>query len=269
MLPLLNGPLKTGVTVLEQRQKIAAQQAQLAEEIHARKQAEIAMRTIESRSLSIYSLDKEYELRAKVRNGESKNAHKVLNQILIDVIEIPLGNLDAAKTRIVELVVAISRAAIDGGADPNKIFELNSTFYHQILQSNSTAELCHWSKNMLDEYLKCVQQSKERKNLQAVQKAADYIAKNSDRKITIDEVAQYVYLSPCYLSRIFKQNLGCTLMEYLTQIRLEKAKAMLRDPKYNITQVAEESGFEDPGYFTRVFKKIEGITPSRYKQNAL
>jgi len=264
-----NQIMKTGATVLEQRRKIAAQQAQLAEEIHARKQAEIAMRTIESRSLSIYSLDKEYELRAKIRNGEAKAAQKILNQILTDVIEKPLDNLDAAKTHIIELVVAISRAATESGADPNQLLKLNSSFYRQILESKSTAELCHWSKTMLDEFLKCVQEAKEGKNLQAVQKAADYIVKNSDRKITIDEVAQYVYLSPCYLSRIFKQNLGCTLMEYLTQVRVEKAKAMLRDPKYNITQVAEESGFEDPGYFTRVFKKIEGITPSRYKQNAL
>jgi len=128
-----NQIMKTGATVLEQRRKIAAQQAQLAEEIHARKQAEIAMRTIESRSLSIYSLDKEYELRAKIRNGEAKAAQKILNQILTDVIEKPLDNLDAAKTHIIELVVAISRAATESGADPNQLLKLNSSFYRQIL----------------------------------------------------------------------------------------------------------------------------------------
>lgn len=264
-----NQIMKSGMTVLEQRRKIAAQQAQLAVEIQARKRAEIAMRTIETRAFSVYSLDKEYELRAKVRNGEAKPAHKILDQILIDIIEKRYGNMDTVKTRIVELVVMISRAAIDGGADSNDVLELNSHFYREILESTHPAELCHWSKTMLDKFLNCVLGTKNQKNLQAVQKAADYINQNSEKKITIDEVAQIVYLSPCYLSRIFKQNLGCTLMEYLTQIRVEKAKMMLRNPKYNITQVAEESGFEDPGYFTRVFKKIEGITPSRYKQNAL
>jgi two-component system response regulator YesN len=58
-------------------------------------------------------------------------------------------------------------------------------------------------------------------------------------------------------------------MEYLTQVRVEEAKRMLKDPKYNVMQVAEGSGFEDPAYFTRVFKKLEGITPSRFKQYAL
>ncbi|WP_018214136.1 PocR ligand-binding domain-containing protein [Desulfitobacterium hafniense] len=264
-----NQIMKSGMTVLEQRRKIADQQARLAAEINARKKAEIAMHTIESRNISVYSLDMEYELRAKVRNGEMKDAQQILNQILIDVIEKSLGNLDTAKPRIIELAVMISRAALEGGADHKDILEFNSGFYEKILETNSVAELCHRSQIMLDAYLRCVQDPKEQSNLKAVQKAADYIAQNSDRKITIDEVAHYVYLSPCYLSRIFKQNLGCTLMEYLTQIRVEKAKVMLRDPKYNISQVAEESGFEDPGYFTRVFKKVEGITPSRYKQNAL
>lgn len=264
-----NQIMKSGMTVLEQRRKIAAQQAQLAEEIQARKRAEVAMRTIESRAFSVYSLDKEYELRTKVRNGEKQPSHKLLEHILIDILEKHSGNMDTLKTRIIELVVIISRAAVDGGADLNQILDLNSKFFKEILDLVNTDELCLWAKNMLDTFLESVSQSKDQKNLQAVKKAADYIRENSDKKITIDEIAQVVYLSPCYLSRIFKQSLGCTLMEYLTQVRVEKAKKMLKNPKYNITQVAEESGFEDPGYFTRVFKKIEGITPSRYKQNAL
>lgn len=264
-----NQIMKSGQTVLEQRREITAQQARLAEEMQARKRAEIAMRTIETRALSVYSLDKEYEIRTKVRNGERKASHELLEQILVDIMEKDISNMDNVKTRIIELVVIISRAAVDGGADLNGILELNSKFYHKILELDNIDELYLWPKTMLDTFIDYVYQSRDQKNLQAVQKAADYIRKNLDKKISIDEIAQVVYLSPCYLSRIFKQNLGCTLMEYLTHARVEKAKMMLRNPKYNITQVAEESGFEDPGYFTRVFKKIEGITPSRFKQQAL
>lgn len=266
---IANQIMKSGMTVLEQRREITAQQARLAEEMQARKRAEIAMRTIESRALSVYSLDKEYEMRTRVRNGERKLAHELLEQILADIMEKQIGNMDSVKTRIVELVVIISRAAVDGGAEINGILELNSKFYQKILELDNIDELYLWPKIMLDTFIDNVYQSRDQKNLQAVQKAADYIRKNLDKKITIDEIAQEVYLSSCYLSRTFKQNLGCTLMEYLTHVRIEKAKMMLRNPKYNITQVAEESGFEDPGYFTRVFKKIEGITPSRFKQQAL
>lgn len=264
-----NQIMKNGMTVLEQRRQITAQQARLAEEIQARKRVEVAMRTIESRALRIYSLDREYELKAKVRNGEKQAAQQVLDNLLVDIIEKHFGHIDTVKTRIVELLVIVSRAAVDGGADLDDILRLNARFYQELLEKKDPDEICLWTKDMLEIFVSRVEESKNQRNLQAIQKAAEYIRLNYRHKLTIDDIAQAVYLSPCYLSRIFKQSLGCTLMEYLTRIRVEKAKKMLRNPKYNVMQVAEESGFEDPGYFTRVFKKIEGVTPSRFKQNAL
>ena len=65
------------------------------------------------------------------------------------------------------------------------------------------------------------------------------------------------------------KELGCTIMEFLTKIRIEEAKKMLRDPQYNVVQVADALGFKDPGYFTKVFKKSEGITPSQYRDKAI
>lgn len=263
-----NQIMKSGITVLEQRRNIAAQQARLAEEIQARKRSEIAMRTIESRSVSVNSLDKEHELKSMVRNGQKPEAHQLLENLLIDIIEINSEHIDTVKTRVVELVVIISRAAVDGGADLSVILQLNSLFYLELLKITKTEEICLWSRNMLEKFMN-EDSNKDQKNIQAVQKAAEYIQENFRNKIAIEDIAQVVYLSPCYVSRIFKQSLGCTLMEYLTQVRLEEAKVMLKNPKYNVMQVAEGSGFEDPAYFTRVFKKLEGITPSRFKQHAL
>lgn len=264
-----NQIMQSGLTVLEQRRQLSSQQARLAEEIQARKRAELAMSTIESRANSMNSLDKEHELRAMVRSGDNLVAQKLLENLLADIIKENPGDVDIVKSRLSELVVIISRAAVDGGATLNNILQQNALFFQDLQAITSANELCSWSKTMLDTFMNDVADHKNQKNLQAIQKAAEYIRKNYRNKLTIDDIAQEVYLSPCYVSRIFKQGLGCTLMEYLTQIRVEEAKTLLKNPKYNIMQVAEESGFEDPGYFTRVFKKLEGITPSRYKQNAL
>lgn len=265
-----NQIMKSGMTVLEQRRNITAQQARLAEEIQARKRSEVAMRTIESRAVSINSLDKEHELKLMVRNGEKRAAQQLLENLLVDILEINSEHIDTVKTRVVELVVIISRAAVDGGADLSVILQQNSLFYLELLKITKSEEICLWSRDMLETFMNQIDiNNKDQKNLQAIQKAAEYIRKNFRNKITIEDIAQVVYLSPCYVSRIFKQGLGCTLMEYLTQVRVEEAKTMLKNPKYNVMQVAEESGFEDPAYFTRVFKKLEGITPSKYKQYAM
>ncbi|MDR3602674.1 MAG: PocR ligand-binding domain-containing protein [Desulfosporosinus sp.] len=264
-----NQIMKSGMTVLEQRRNITAQQARLAEEIQARKRSEVAMRTIESRAASINSMDKEHDLKTMVRNGEKRAAQQLLENLLVDIIEINSEHIDTVKTRVVELVVIISRAAVDGGADLNAILQQNSLFYMELLKITKSEEICLWSRDMLETFMNQIEVNKDQKNQQAIQKAAEYIRNNFRNKITIEDIAQVVYLSPCYVSRIFKQGLGCTLMEYLTQVRVEEAKTMLKNPKYNVMQVAEESGFEDPAYFTRVFKKHEGITPSRFKQYAL
>ena len=264
-----NQIMQSGRTVLEQRRQITAQQARLAEEIQARKSAEVAIRTIKSRALSIISLEKEHELKTMVRNGKKRAAKQLLENLLVDIIEINSENIDTAKTRVMELVFIISRASVDGGADLSATLHLNALFYQDLLEMTTSDELCLWSTNMLETFMNHLEDNRNQRNLQAIQKAAEYIRQNYRNKVTIDDIAQEVYLSSCYVSRIFKQSLGCTLMEYLTQVRVEEAKTMLKNPKYNVMQAAEESGFEDPGYFTRVFKKLEGITPSRFKQHAL
>jgi len=264
-----NQIMQSGMTVLEQRRQITAQQARLAEEIQARKSTEVAIHTIKSRTLSISSLDKEHELKTMVRNGEKQAAHQLLENLLVDIIEINSENIDTTKTRVMELVFIISRAAVDGGADLSATLRLNASFYQDLLEITTYDELCLCSTNILETFMDHLEDNKSQKNIQAIQKAAEYIRQNYRTKLTIDDIAQEVYLSPCYVSRIFKLSLGCTLMEYLTQVRMEEAKKMLKNPKYNVMQAAEESGFEDPGYFTKVFKKLEGITPSRFKKHAL
>src|SRR5665648_63476 len=266
---LANQIMQSGMMVLEQRRQITAQQARLAEEIEARKSAEVAIQTIKSRALSIISLDKEQELKMLVRNGKKPAAQQLLETLLVDIIEINSENIDTAKTRVMELVFIISRATVDGGADLSATLQLNVVFYQELLAIMTSDELCLWSTKMLASFIDQLEGIKNQKNIQAIQKAAEFIRLLFKNKLTIDDIAQEVYLSPCYVSRIFKQSLGCTLMEYLTQVRVEEAKKMLKNPKFNVMQAAEESGFEDPGYFTRVFKKLEGITPSSFKQNAL
>ena len=264
-----NQIMKSGMMVLEQRRKIAEQQAMLGEEIQARKSVEAAIRKIESRSLRVYSLDKEHEITAKVRNGERKHAEQLLNNLLADIIEKHSEDIDTVKTRVVELLVIISRAAVDGGADLSDILKLNSRFYHDLLDKRDSDEICMWIKTAMQTFVGHVEEAKNHKNLQVIQRAAEFMKLKYYSKVTIDDIAQAVYLSPCYLSRIFKQELGCTLMEYLTKVRVEKAKTMLKDPRFNVMQVANEIGFDDPSYFAKVFKKREGVTPSQFRQKAL
>ncbi|HHX50060.1 MAG TPA: helix-turn-helix transcriptional regulator, partial [Clostridia bacterium] len=130
-------------------------------------------------------------------------------------------------------------------------------------------DLCHWIDNVTECYIQSVEEGKSLRNVQVVQKAGSFIRNNYRDRITVGDVARAVYLSPCHLSKIFKQEMGCTIIEFLNKVRMEEAKKLLRNPEFNVVQVAYDLGFKDPGYFTKVFKRSEGITPSEFREKAL
>lgn len=98
-----------------------------------------------------------------------------------------------------------------------------------------------------------------------VQKAADYIKLNYSEKISIKEIAHQLYLSPNYLSELFKKHTGKTISEYLTEYRLEKACQLLDHAEYRVGDVSGMVGIHDGRYFSNMFKKKYGMTPTEYR----
>lgn len=98
-----------------------------------------------------------------------------------------------------------------------------------------------------------------------VQKAANYIKLNYSEKISIKEIADQLYLSPNYLSELFKKHTGKTISEYLTEYRLEKACQLLDHAEYRVGDVSGMVGIHDGRYFSNMFKKKYGMTPTEYR----
>ena len=86
---------------------------------------------------------------------------------------------------------------------------------------------------------------------------------------TLDSVAKKVYMTPTYLSMLFKVNTGKTFIEQLTDIRMDKAKEMLRSTYLKNYEVAEKVGYRDSRYFSQIFKKKVGLSPSEYRESAV
>lgn len=92
-----------------------------------------------------------------------------------------------------------------------------------------------------------------------------YLKEHYDEKITLSEVTQRVGLSKYYGGRLFKQYMGTTIIDYLIQIRLNKAKELLAQGEYSIKQISYMVGYQDPNYFTWSFKKATGVSPVKYR----
>jgi two-component system, response regulator YesN len=100
-----------------------------------------------------------------------------------------------------------------------------------------------------------------------IREALDYINNHIKSELTQKEVADHVHLNPSYLSVLFKEHVKLTFSEYVTRRRIQRAKEMLMSTNLPITDIAEESGYKTAKYFIKIFKEIEGETPSAYRKN--
>ena len=97
--------------------------------------------------------------------------------------------------------------------------------------------------------------------------AIEYINKNYQLDISLDEVAQNVHMSKCYFSRLFSNTLGFGFLEYLNNIRLSKAHQMLVETKYSINEIAQQTGFHSATHLSRIFAATYGTTPTDFRKN--
>lgn len=114
--------------------------------------------------------------------------------------------------------------------------------------------------------------SKERTPLQTdiyIKQVIEYIHHNYDRDLKIAELASIVYLHPSYLHRIFKESMNCTIMEYITDIRMEKAKMLLSKTDIPITEISDFVGINSRQYFSFLFKRNTGKTPQSYRNQTI
>jgi len=107
------------------------------------------------------------------------------------------------------------------------------------------------------------------KNSHVISKAEKYVAENfCDPNISLISVAKYVGLSSAHFSTVFSQTLGRSFINYLTAMRIEKAKELLATTNMKLSTIAMEIGYNEPNYFSHVFRKLEGITPKEFRNRA-
>ncbi len=99
-----------------------------------------------------------------------------------------------------------------------------------------------------------------------INKSIKYIKENYERNITLEEVAEYSKVSKSYLSLLFKQETGINFSTFLTNYRIEKSKEYMRESHYKIYEIAERIGFDNPYYFSKVFKEKVGISCKEYQK---
>ena len=245
------------------RQEKAEQQQQIGDYVQSVK----ARMLLGPNGFAPYPYDKEKKLTYAIMTGNEIEARRLLNEILGHIFFASANNLDAIKIRAMELAVVISRAALEGGADMNSIYLVNPQYISDFFALDTIEDVCYALTKILRKFSEETFNLTKVKHIDLLSKAISYIRANYMHKITLEDVAEYIFLSPSYLSKIFKDEMGTNFNRYLTSVRIEKSRVLLLSQELSISEIAEMSGFFDQSYFNKVFKRETGVTPKKYRES--
>ncbi|MBN1440160.1 MAG: helix-turn-helix domain-containing protein [Anaerolineales bacterium] len=212
-----------------------------------------------------YPMAKERELLHYISKGDLDGSRKTLNEILGLIFFYSNNNLEAIKLRVEELVVLLSRAAIDGGASTEEIIGLNNDYLVRVRDSQSVYDLSAFLSIILSRFVDCVFTLRSIKHADLIRKSIYFIHSQYTGILSLEKVAEFVHLSPSHFSRIFHEATGESFVAYLTRIRIEKAKTLLQTRSIPLAEIGARTGFKDQSYFTRVFKRNTGMSPGKYR----
>ncbi|MDD2393678.1 MAG: helix-turn-helix domain-containing protein [Eubacteriales bacterium] len=246
--------------IIDERKAKGEQQSEIAEQIKFLKSFS------PNPEYEPYPMEKEQELLELIETGDKHGSQRVLNEILGQIFFASGGSFEVIRSRVLELVVLLSRAAIKGGADSQQIFGLNYTYLGRINSFKNIEELTYWLSGIMARFTDQVFNLTDVKHVDVIYRAVDYVRKNYDRRITLEETAANVYLSPAYFSRIFKEEIGDNFNLYVNKIRIDAAKKLLLNEKIPLVDISTMVGFEGQSYFSKVFKKMTGVTPGKFRE---
>ncbi|MDE7201201.1 MAG: AraC family transcriptional regulator [Lachnospiraceae bacterium] len=152
----------------------------------------------------------------------------------------------------------------DGEEVVSSLFTDYNDGYRSIYHMNTTEQVAQWLRIFCKRLSSYFEEQKKRHRHHVVENVKKYIASHLSDKLTLNEVAAIYGISPNYLSTLFKKYNDCGFSEYITECKIAQAKKMMNEGNQKIYEIADTLGFESAFYFSKVFKKLEGISPSEY-----
>lgn len=178
------------------------------------------------------------------------------------------GNyLRQLKNIFISSVTLVCRAAIEGGLPQEDAFSLSDRYVQHCEKYNDPAQILNLQHHMVLDYASLVHSITSGSSASPLVRAVSaYVQEHLTEDITVDEMAQTLYLSPNYLSSRFHRESGMTLRTFISQQRISKAKDYLKNTDRSILDISTFLGFSSQAYFQNVFKKMTGMTPKEYRE---
>lgn len=210
-----------------------------------------------------YPFDEEKKLCDKVSNGHFEEADISLDRLITWVVT-NCPSPGEMHEKLFEILVMITRSAAVFEHIDAKLLN-TSAYWDEIRGLQSARDIYAYMKRVVGEISSGINRVRNLNMNEQISQAAEFIKLNYQRDISLDDVARAVALSPYYLSKLFKTVTGENFIDHLTKYRLSIAAKLLRDGSFNVSEICFRVGYNDPNYFSKLFKKYYHMNPSDYK----
>jgi AraC-like DNA-binding protein len=241
------------------QREAARRESEKAQAIHAVKEQDY-------HSIRELYLVEEPELIAAVKRGDRPAAREIINRLLVGIYFASRSRPLLLKSFLLELVVTLSRAAVEAGADPTELLGANYSHLHDLARIDGEEELTAWLVSMLESTMEAISAHHRYPVSVLLSEAIRYLREHSGEDLSRDDIARRACLSPTHFSRVVKQTFGHSFTELLARLRVDRAREMLTHTEKTLVEISGECGFTDQSYFTKVFQKYTGQTPGEYRR---
>ena len=187
-------------------------------------------------------------------NSDQYNSVLVRYYTLIDILKMTVQIISQAKANV----------------DPKDVAAQFTNEYDIFAASSRRDSFCQMAQELLTKAVRMRQENLGAiRHSHVISRAEEYVAQHyCDQNLSLISVAKHVGMSPAHFSTIFSQIVGKTFISYLTSMRIDRAKELLAGTDMRLSMIAMEIGYNEPNYFSHVFRKLEGITPKEYRAAA-
>lgn len=214
---------------------------------------------------ALYAFEKERALLANIRAGDRNGARSILNEMLA-TIYMSSPQLVVLRARTVELISCLTRAAIEDNPLLEPLIERNHAWTERLIAAETFERLSQCLMSALDEFIDGVYLHGMNRSNTKVHKALDFISGNYSGRISLEDIANVVALSPCRLSHLVKEFTGRTVLQHVQQVRIRHAQLLLEKTSKSCTEIAYEVGYGDQSHFIKHFRRLTGTTPGRFRR---
>jgi AraC-like DNA-binding protein len=159
------------------------------------------------------------------------------------------------------------RASVRGGLAPEIAYPLGDSYIKNIEACTSMREIIEIGGIMFEDFITRVHRHKKNDGIsKSIKDCCEYITFSAEQKIDLDSLAATIGYTKHYLGKKFKQETGLTIHEFINKTKVERAQVMLIDQSQSLQEIGAKLGFESQSYFTKIFKRFIGITPSEYRE---